>query len=605
MINKFTFKKSNSFKIKQINNQADWQSGKQAVRQSGSPGIRQPILLNFFFVIITFSIVTIMPSFQTLKADNCKDKCSGIYTGSGAAGDNDSDSYNQANCEEMLNVETTSSNCRLLQFAYQGAEDACPATTSIIPPGGTTAVVDNSCTSARSDLIRAITQIGQTEEADRDRCLQEKRRLDEVNLPPGCKTRTSKCATDAEKCRDLRGQLGSGQGLTGLGSGGGSLGITSLFQSRLASECPQAAAAKYDDDKDKLRDVTNDFDEAQDQVYELQGDLQEGVEEMQSDRVRLEREIQETTNEMNRASAEFERTTNQISDNVSGHIAQMKSRATRINRQIREKITAVDRIRNNDNDAADRALVAYKTAIRGIFTQCDREARQAVENLRAQLNTRVASGKGVQRLEDATQENRIERLRQLAVKTYAKCRSSQNTQNQVQAALEQYRIDQRSIDRGEQQLIDEIDSLREELEGLEGESHIAVTSGDKAYQAAHTAYVDDLKRLNQELQLKNFEKQSLGANFDQQQRQLQARLFNEQTRATQLNGEMAALDQVVKTSSASSVFGRLDYGDYRSLDEYESRFRTAHNVCCPGGKGSDPICESSSSSSYRRSRGRR
>ena len=595
MISKFTLKKLGNVANRQFSYQTVGQSGKPVDWQSGSPGIRQPILLNFFFVIITFSIVMMMPSFQTLKAEagcDCID-CSATViptpddrmlcnTLSGIAGD-------EFTCFRV---------CRVYQRIKAGT---CAARTTSIPSPSTSTPISFTSTSSCEE---EIAKIRQEQRADEQECRQARGEVAKINLPPGCNGRRTSCQTDAEKCRNLRGRLGSGEGLTGLGSDGGSLGITSVFQRQLARECPQAAAAKHDDDKDKLRDVTNDFDEAQDQFYKLQGDLQEGVEEMQSDRVRLERETQEITNEMKRASAEFERTTNQISDNVSGHIAQMKSRATRINRQIREKITAVDRIRNNDNDAADRALVAYKTAIRGIFTHCDGKARQAVEDLRAQLNTRVASGKSVQRLEDATQENRIERLRQLAVKTYAKCRNSQNTQSQVQQALEQYRSDQRSIDRGEQQLIDEIDSLREELKGLEGESHIAVTSGDKAYQAAQTAYVDDLKRLNQELQLKNFEKQSLGANFDQQQKQLQAQLFNEQNRATQLGGEMAALGQVVKTSSASSVFGRLDYGDYRSLDEYERQFQNAKGICCPKGEGSSDIICGASLGSYLKGSGR-
>lgn len=600
MISKFTLKKSSRSKIKQINNLAVGQSGNRAVRQSGNqavgqsgkPAIRQSVVLNFFLVIITFSIVTIIPSFQPLKAD-ALNPCKVAATECGGVD---------------IDILVSNEYCSLIKGTCTSLKvNNCATTSTTVCTGGGFGVsqtCSDPCGDARKELRELITAARQEQRTDERECQQARRELNRINLPPGCRTRTSRCQTDAEKCRDLRGRLGAGRGLTGLGSGGGSLGISSVLQNQLASQCPQAAAAKFESDDRRLRDVTNDFQEAQDKVYDLQGDLQKGVEEMQTDRVRIEREIQQTTSEMERASAEFEGTTARLSEQMSGQMAGLKNQAAGINRQIRARITQLERIQNNDNNAADRALIAYKAAIRGIFTQCDREAKQDVEVLRARLNTQLVSGKAASKLQDATRESRIESLRQTAIRSYAKCRSSQRTQNQVQEALEQYRMDQRIIARREQELIDEIDSLREELEGLRGQSHDIVTSGDRAYQAAHTAYVSELQSLGHELQLKNFEKQNLDANFGQQQQQLQTQLYHEQTRATQLNGEMIALEQTVQTSRPTSAFGRLDYGDYRSLDDYERAYDYAYNICCPDGKGSDRICQSGGSArSHLRSSG--
>ena len=49
----------------------------------------------------------------------------------------------------------------------------------------------------------------------------------------------------------LLGQIGTGQGLSGLVPGSGSLAISQAFQSRLSTQCPQAAAAKFDDDESR------------------------------------------------------------------------------------------------------------------------------------------------------------------------------------------------------------------------------------------------------------------------------------------------------------------------------------------------------------------
>ena len=75
MIKQFTLKKSSISNVQQQidNDPANRQSGSPAVRQAIHPAGRQDVALNLFFVIITFSIVAIMPSFQTLKAQEiCK-----------------------------------------------------------------------------------------------------------------------------------------------------------------------------------------------------------------------------------------------------------------------------------------------------------------------------------------------------------------------------------------------------------------------------------------------------------------------------------------------------------------------------------------------------
>ena len=89
--------------------------------------------------------------------------------------------------------------------------------------------------------------------------------------------------------------------------------------------------------------------------------------------------------------------------------------------------------------------------------------------------------------------------------------------------------------------------------------------------------------------------------------QLQTQLFNERVRATQLNGEMVALEQVVEVSRPTSIFGNLNYDEYDSLNEYDGEFENTKEVCCPSGTTGEGICRSGTTArSYlRRSTGGR
>ena len=251
-----------------------------------------------------------------------------------------------------------------------------------------------------------------------------------------------------------------------------------------------------------LRDVTNDHSTAQDSVYTLQKESQEGIEKSSRTTSKLFNKIfQQITYDIKQAAADFERETAGIQDQLSGQTAQLRSQVVQKNRQIREKITELERIQSNDNDAADQALAGYKARVRQIFTQCDQEARQEMSRLRTQVNSQLKSGT-VRRVQDATKKSRLENLRQAAIKAYARCRNSQTTQNQVQTALEEYRLAQRAIARKEQEIVDDITSLKDEVKAMDGAAKSAGDSGQRAYQTAQTQYADTLQRLNNELQIK-------------------------------------------------------------------------------------------------------
>ena len=584
MIGGFTLKKSGSPAIRQ--------SGNPAIRQSGNPAVWQGVVLDFFCVIITFFIVSMIPSFHTLKAENCQSKCPGD--------------------ENRCNIETTSTNCTRIGNYYEAVKNAKNArdesATFCVQPDSVFKAqcvqnLQQEYTQADRDLRNLIDRIHQEQKQDTEKCDQAKRELRRVNLPPECKGRRSTCQTDAEKCRGLLGQLGSGQGFGG--SSDGPIAITSLFQNKLASQCPQAASAKFDDDEDRLRELVDDHSEAQDEVYELQDELQDGIVELQEDRSDLDAEIQETTKAIKDAPATFEGATAQIQEELSGEVTKLRREVLGMNRAIRAKIRELESIQNNDNNKADQALVRYRGKVAQIFTRCDGEAKDRMAALRGQLNNQVRSGT-VQRVADATKENRLENLRQTAIRAYARCRHSQTTQNQVKAALEQYELEQRAISRREQGLIDEIESLRENIEEMHAASEAINESGQRAYKDAQQQYVSALEDLTNQLQMKNLEKQRLDANFAAQHQQLQSRLFNERVRATQLNGEMTALEQVVKASRPTSIFGNLDYGEYDSLNEYDREYDNAYDVCCRRNSTDDSICDSTSAGSYRArsSRGR-
>ena len=603
MVYQFTLKKSNSSNIKRTCHPINRQSGNPAVRpsgklsnrQTGTPSKKQSVL-KIFFTCITFFIVAAAPSFQSLKAENCKSKC--------------------PESPNRCDIDTTPANCTRIGNYYEDLQAAkerennasaiCESRCSGHGDPTTKGHCVSTCMSSiqqkvqteESNLKNLIDRIHQEQEGDTESCIQAVNRLNDIELPPGCRGSRSSCRTDAEKCRGLLGQIGAGQGLSGLVPGSGSVGIQQAFQTRLSTQCPQAAAAKFEDDDRRLQDLTNDFDQAQDRTYELQKEMQDGIEEVQERRASLEQEIQQITNGIKQAAAEFERKTAAIQQNLSGQAAQLRSQVVQKNRQIRQRITELERIQNNDNSAADQALAQYKGRVREIFTQCDQEARQAAERLRGQVNSQVKTGT-VRRLEDATKKGRRENLRQAAIRAYARCRNSQTTQNQVQTALEQYRLEQRAIARKEQEIVDEIDSLTEEVEDMKGAAASIGADGQRAYQAEQTEYTNTLQSLNNELQLKNAEKQRLDANFIQRHQQLNVQLQNERTKATQLNGELATVRQSVEVGRPTSAFGRLDYGQYDSLNKYEREFRSAKATCCSSGQNPDhDICKATSAGSF-------
>ena len=273
----------------------------------------------------------------------------------------------------------------------------------------------------------------------------------------------------------------------------------------MQSECPQAAAAKFDDDKDRLRELVTDHGDAQDEVERLQGDVLKETSDVQTEHSEIEKEIQDITRDIKNAPTGFERATDQLQEQLSGQVAELRGETLQINRQIRARITELESIQNNDNEAADRALVIYSAQVARIFTKCDEEAKDRMAALRGQLNNQVQSGT-VQRVADATRESRLENLRQTAVKAYARCRSSQVTQDEVRVALQEYELQQRAIARKEQELIDEITSLREAIESIHEESEGINESGQRAYKIAQQQYVSLLEDFTNKLHRKNLEK---------------------------------------------------------------------------------------------------
>ena len=612
MVNQFTLRKSSISNIQQQidNYQAVGQTGNLAIRQSGNPAGWQTVALNFFFVIITFSIVAITP-FQTLKAQvTCSTKCDGDTECTGHIGITAKDYECDALKVYSDSIKTATEYKEGLEraSAYQRCLDATEATEGC-------ETLRANVRSAQADVRNAISQLAQEksriqqrqdrdQEKDESECKQEKRNVNQVgqNLPPGCLRRKEPCLTQREQCRDVRQRLGS-TGLTRLASG--VLGIDPGLQADLGRECPQAAAAKYDNDNEKLREITDDFGESQQEVFDLEEQLREGVTKMQSDRLALETAIQNSRNEMARSTADFDARVREMSDDLSGKAGGLSAAAVGINKQIRDKLTELDKIKSKDNEELDVAKIQYQEAINAIFSGCEAKAKEAIELLRITIRAQKASGKAAEKVEDATQQNTLDRLRDTAIRAYARCRNSSDTFIELQRAKTQYQLVERALDRKEQEILDEIVSLREQHKTIGDQAGGISESANQAYLALEKEHFDNLEILTQEMQLKNFEQQGLSASFNEEQGRFQQRLLREASHATELNGEMVALTQVVDSSSLNSAFGNLDYEDYRRFDEYDLSFQNAKEVCCvPSVIGQrSRLCGSISSKAYLQSGG--
>ena len=445
---------------------------------------------------------------------------------------------------------------------------------------------------ARAALDQALSRIFRERSEAQRECRRARGDAREIaaDLPPDCLSggKAKSCLTEREKCRNVRQRLGTGAGLIGLAPNSGALAITQQFQTQLVRDCPQAAAAKYDNDNERLRDVTGDFEEAQQEGFNLQKQLQEGVTQMQNERLALDADIQNNKNQMARSAHDFDARVREMSDQLSGQAAGLAAGAAGINKQIREKVTELETLQSEDNEELDQARVAYQEAINAIFSECQAQAKDAVEKLRGELNRQRASGKAAKKVEDATQQNKIDKLRDAAIRAYARCRNSSDTLIRVQRAKRQYQLVERAQDRKQQEIFDEINSLTEQHKTLGGQAHGISESVNQAYLSLEREHFDNLEILTQEMQLKNLEKQGLSATFNEQQRQLQQQLFSEVSRAGQLNGELAALKQAVEGAGVNTAFGNLEYDDYRRYDEYDQELISAREVCCIPGLQENP-----------------
>ena len=607
MIKQFTLTKSSISNIQSVQQQIDnYQmlspSVHPAVGQTGIPADWQGVALNFFFVIITFFIVAMTPSFQALNAQESHISCETVCGGDGE-------------CEERLRGETATeydcNNLKIIANKIKGAgQDRSVVSSeersedrSICPTAGSSDVgqcerdVRERYRDAENELLQAKNRIRQERRADQDQCRNARRDVRKIagDLPPECVSSggAATCLTDRERCRNLRQRLGSLGGFFRT-----TISDSGVTPQQLALDCPQAAAAKFDNDNERLSEVTDDLEESQQEVFDLENQLREGVTKAEADRLRLETDIQNSRNQMARATHEFDSRVQQMNEQLSGQVAGLANGAAQINQQIRGKVTELERLQSEDNAELDLARVAYKDAIDAIFGRCQAIAKEAVERLRSKLNEQRNSGKDAKTVEDATQQNRLDRLRDAAIRAYAKCRGSSDTLIEVQRAQRQYQLVERALDRKQQEIIDEINSLKEQHATIGGQTAGMNDAVNQAYATLERQHFDTLEQLTQEMQLKNFEKQGLSASFNEEQRQLQQRLAGEVSNGYQLNGEMVALRQTVEGSRINSAFGNLNYDDYRRFDEYDQERQNAQEVCCVPGlqENNTSFCPSSSRS---------
>ena len=458
---------------------------------------------------------------------------------------------------------------------------------------------DRNYKSAVEDLNRLESEARQNEDRSRRECQREQRELSRIKLPPGCQgrsRRSNSCRTDAEKCRDVQQRLGIASALT------------PTLQNALASDCPQLAKAKYDDDQDRLDKVTDDQRETLENIWELQADIRENDKNYQEGLLKSQEDIQRLTTQITTATTEFEGQISTVSNEISKSIAEMKNTSTEINQDIRRLSRRLNELQTDNNPEADEATIEYRRKIRQIFARCNGGAGQAVQRLRGLFQAQAASGT-VTKLSDATEENRQERLRQTAIRAYAKCRNSQETENEIAEAAETYEMQQRARIRLEGEIIDQIETLQERLENLSVESENIVTSGDKAFETAHEQHVSQVQELNTQLQMAQFQKEQLLSSFQQQQTAMQEKLKVEQPRLQKLNGEMLALEQSVAVGKPASLFANLSHDNFQTLDEYTNQFDIAQSACCgdhiPGTvQKSSGICGSNNVHNFLQRRGR-
>ena len=407
------------------------------------------------------------------------------------------------------------------------------------------------------------------QQQDVERCNRARRDLaeDESKLPRECVINPA-CQTARNRCHGFISQ--ASQGHTG-----GSLNQNQLRL--LARECPGIAKTKYEDADDEYRDQLGDKKDVLKDLQELEKEIAETHQDAQKEMRERDEEIQEISEKMQEEAQKFNELVANPPQEVQSQVERFSQQILDATKRIRELSRKVQELKS---EGVEQARIDYEKAIRGIYTQCDEQARRDVASFNQNLTARAERGAVVHDIKGLTQ-SRTTKLRERAAQSYELCRQSRTTLTALRDAHTEFASRQRALLREEQTIIDEIQHQQDQLKLAESQLRQAVERTDKAFDTAFRNHAQKLNAFQQQLHLQNQHKQQIQQNNSSTHIRLFQQIAQKRKDQQRLDYEEQATAVERHILKGASYFGENDADDQISHNQYLASRSSARTACCP------------------------